>query len=389
MYARLRQKLSITNAITTTVTSPTNWGNNAMSLLIKDIGRLITGASTSISDLNSEIWDLPNSEVVNTQASGWSEYQSNLLTTSTNIWTGNDATAALNSVYFRCPSVMTSNIGGTVYKYGGLGISNNDSTGANNIYWNTLIPWTISNFTGNPTASYFYNNSSGTNPGSTTGRCSFSVSVLNEYIIYASPRCLLVSTRNIGANATLASKVYMQLEYPETAMSKSFNLPNQVIWEISNGVGSSAVVSTGTGANFITTAYNNIGGYTPSTNKDIFSNQVNANLGLVYTPYPLAPTGGWNSFWSSSTGTSDASTLKPATYGSMSNTVNSSGNTISVPAMPLIHYPSWDTVYDMSTLTGIYATRTGLGSTGDTLTLNGQNYAYINATNMSYLVPRQ
>ncbi len=382
MYARIRQKLAITNGSQTVTT--TSLGNNALSLLIKDIGRLITGLVTSVNNLNSEIWDIPNSEVISSIGAGWSEYQTNFLTTSTNLTittTLNDT----NIIYLRAPAAMTSSTGGTVYKYSGLGIHNNSLTYA--IIWNTCIPWGITDHTGNTTANYFLKESS-TNPTSTAnGRNSFQTNILTEYVIYATPRCLFVSSRLIGSSATQAQKVYMQLEYPETALSKIYNLPNQVFWEVSNGAGST---TTGTGASFNTGAYNTVGGAVPRVEGDLFNASAgNQNIGIVYTPYANAPTGGLNSIWSTAAGTADTSTLKPATYGSMSNTVNSSGTLITVPAMPLIHYPSWDSVYDLSTLTGVYATRSGLGATGDTLTVNGQNYAYVNATNMGYLIPRQ
>ncbi len=382
MYARIRQKLAITNSGQTVTT--TSLGNVALSLLMKDIGRLITGLATSVNDLNSEIWDLPNSEVISSIGAGWSEYQTNFLTTSTNL----ALTTSVNNtniIYLRAPAAMTSLAGDTVYKYSGLGIYNNNGSYA--YLWNTCIPWGITDHTGNPTANYFFKESSTSSNTTGNGRNSFQTNILTEYVIYATPRCLFISSRLIGSSATQAQKVYMQLEYPETAVSLAHNLPNQVIWEVSNGVAST---TTGTGATFNIGAYNVVGGAVPSGTGDLFgSSAANQNIGIVYTPYTIAPTGGLNSIWSTATGTADTSTLKPATYGSMSNTVDSAGNLITVPAMPLIHYPSWDSVYDMSSLTGVYATRSGLGTTGDTLTVNGQNYAYVNATNMSYLVPRQ
>lgn len=386
MYARIRQKLAITSS-TQTVTA-TSLGNIALSLLIKDIGRLVTGQITSAAQLNSQIWDIPNSEVVNTVGAGWSEYQSDYLNTSTNIpFAQNTSTM----VYLRCPAQMLNNTGGSVYKYAGLSPTNAYTVPTDNFIWNTHIPWTVTDYTGNPTLNFYFSENSGSPQATGNGRNSFQTNVLTEYVIYATSRCLLISSRLVGSGATAAQKVYMQLEYPATALSQVYNLPNQVIWEVSNG---HSAITTGTGASFNTTAYNVVGGYTGNTGAvrgyEIFDdNAANVNLGLVYTAYPTAPTGGWNSLWSTATGTADASTLKPATYASMANTVDLNGNLITIPAMPLIHYPSWDSVYDLSSLTGVYATKSGLGATGDTLTVNGQDYAYLNATNFSYLIPRQ
>jgi hypothetical protein len=379
MYARLRQKITFHSATTATTTS---LGNNTFSLCLKDIGRLLTGLATGVNDLNSEIWDIANSEVVNTVPAGWSEYQTNFLTTSTNITTSSSVNNT-NCIYLRCPSIMQSSTGGTVYKYTGLGLAYNSGTPGNNVYWNPLIPWGVADFTGSPTCNYpLFTTVTASAP-----RNAFMTNTLMEYIIYASPRCLFISGRYIGASATQAGKVVALLEYPATGLSQAFNLPNQAVWEISNTGGST---TTGTGAGFNNTAYNVAGGYLPSAGSDILTASVaNLNLGLVYTPYTTAPTGGWNSLWSTTAGTADASTLKPATYTGMANTVDLAGNSVTVPAMPLIHYPGWDSVYDMSSLTGIYATKTNLGTSGDTLTLNAQDYAYVNATNTGFLVPRQ
>lgn len=382
MYARLRQKLVIAGA-GTAVSSATSLGSLAASLLMKDLGRVITGLVTNVSGLNSEIWDTANSEIITTTPGGWSEYQSSYLTNSTNI--PQDNTGNTNIIYLRSPSAMTTTGGATIYKYAGIGWGNNYTV--NGDYLNMIIPWTQTTFTGNPTLTYRSNMYSGS--FAANARNPFRVGILNEFIIYASARCLFFSNRYIGSSATAAQKIFAHFEYPATALSQTYNLCNQVIWELSNDPGST---TTGTGAAFNNTAYNIAGGYSPgAAGTDIYTTGPNSNinLGLVYTPYPSAPNGGWNSLWSTAAGTADMSTLKPATYGSMANTYDNSGNLITIPAMPLIHYPSWDSVYDMSSLTGVYATKPNLGSSGDTLTINGQDYAYVNATNMSYLVPRQ
>lgn len=365
----------------------TSLGNTALSLLVKDIGRLLTGQITNTAGLNSEIWDAANSEVVNTVPAGWSEYQSTYLNTSTNI-PGVQASSGM--VYLRAPSLMQSTSGGPVYKYAGLSITNVVASDTNQYLWNTHIPWTVTDFVGNPVLNYWFSNSSALPASSGNGRNSFQTNVINEYIIYSSARGFVISTRLVGSSATAAQKVYMQLEYPATSLSQAYNLPNQVIWEVSNGHGS---LTTGTGAAFNNTAFNITNGYVPALTANgyeiINNSTTNLNLGLVYSPYATAPGGGWNSLWSTTAGTAEASTLKPATFTSMANTVDLAGNTVTIPAMPLIHYPAWDSVYDLSNLTGVYMTRSNLGTSGDTLTLNGQPYAYINATNVSYLVPRQ
>ena len=338
MYARLRQKLSIANGTQTATT--TSLGSNAFSLLTKDIGRLITGQITTAGQLNSEIWDIPNSEVVSTVAAGWSEYQSTFLSSNVDITTGGlgiNFTANNCVVFLRSPSAMTTSTGGTIYKYGGLG-SVNQASGQYGAMLNTLIPWSVTSWTGNPVLTYFVN--SATSTGTGLARNSLQLLNLQEIILYASPRCFVFSARNITQGGTAPQKVYMQLEYPATTLSQIYNLPNQVIYEHSNGINSTI---TGLGSVFDNSAYNVVGGYKNADGgNDIFANANNKNLAVVYTPYLNAPTGGWNSLWSTGGASLDASTFKPATYGSMSNTVDSSGNTITVPAMPLIHYPSWD-----------------------------------------------
>lgn len=363
MYARLRQKFAIAGT-TTAVTTPTALGSTAGSLLMKDLARLMTGAITSTAGLNSEIWDIPNCEIVNNVAAGWSEYQTTYTTTSTNI----PPNTSNSVIYLRTLSANNT------YKYTGIGWSHTGS------YWRMMYPFGVTDHVGNPTLTY-WDASSGATAG---GPCVFETTgKLHEHILYVTPRCIFWSVTVTAATQPFLVQTF--LEYPSTALSTVYNHPNQIIWALFN---TPTGTTTGTGASFNASAFNIVGGYT-TAGAPISHTATNSNLGLVYTHYDNAPTGGFNSLWSTSGGGADTSTLKPTTYGSMSNTVDSSGNLISVPAMPLLHFPSWDTVYDMSSLTGVYATRSGLGATADTLTVNGQNYVYINATTMGYLIPRQ
>lgn len=366
MYARLRQKFAIASS-STAVTTTTALGSNATSLIMKDMARLMTGAITSTAGLNSEIWDIPNCEVVNNVAAGWSEYQTNYTTTSTNI---PNSSAQANLIYLRTLSANNT------YKYAGIGWTANGNTTA---YWRMVYPYDVTDYLGNPTLT-FKDTSPNTSAwgapiNEATGR-------LHEHILYVTPRCIFWSTS--VTTATQPFLVHTYLEYPNTPLSTLYNHPNQVIWTIYNAA---AATTTGTGATFNAAGYNILGGYISQS--PISNTSTNANVGLVYTHYPNAPTGGFNSLWSSGTAAADASTMKPSIFGSMANTVDNAGNTIAIPAMPLVHYPSWDTVYDCSTLTGVYATKPSLGASGDTITLNGQTYAYINATTMGYLIPRQ
>lgn len=365
MYARLRQKFAIASN-TTAVTTTTALGSNAVSLVMKDMARLMTGAITSTAGLNSEIWDIPNCEVVNNVAAGWSEYQTNYTTTATNI----PVSTSNSVIYLRALSANNT------YKYTGIGWAHNVGP-----YWRMMYPFGVTDHVGNPSLTY-WDASTGATAGApsvfeTTGR-------LHEHVLYVSPRCIFWSA--MLTTATQPFLVQTFLEYPNTALSTVYNHPNQVIWALFNTPGGT---TTGTGASFNATAYNVLGGYTSTGGGPLQNTSTNANLGLVYTHYPNAPTGGFNSLWSGTGGGADASTMKPSTFGSMANTVDTVGNAISIPAMPLIHYPSWDTVYDCSSLTGVYATKPGLGASGDTITLNGQTYAYVNATTMGYLIPRQ
>ena len=370
MYARLTQQLSITSA-TQTVTT-TALGSNALSLMLKDIARVITGQVSSVNDLNAEIWDTANSEIIASNT-GWSEYQGTYTTTNTELpfTTG-------SAIYFRADSQNIDKDTNVTKKYAGLGYGNFNATYS--YYWNMYIPYGVSNYTGDPTVSFGHTLA---NASATPTRNSFVTNVLTEYIIYATGSAIVVSATRIGASATESSKVVMYLEYPSTTLSSYYSHPNQVFWEVSNG----NTTTTGTGAAFNATAYNVAGGYTTTT--DIFNGFVtNVNLGLVYTTNSVMPSGGLNSLWSTTAGTADTSTLKPANYSTMADTVDAQGTVISAPTVPLLHYTSWDTGYDLTALTGIYGTKTGLGASGDTTTLEGSNYAYINATNMGYLIPR-
>jgi len=377
MYARLRQK-AVWSGNAATIASPQNLGTISTSLMMKDIGRIITGLVTNVSGLNSNIWDTANSEIVNTVAPGWSEYQSNYLTTSTDVVPSSSTNS--NMIYLRGTSANTTSGSAPIYKYTGLGWANNGLP-QNNLGWNFFNPWYTTDYTGSPTLTFRENQQSGAAAG--RGRNGFSPDTLAEYIIYATPRAIFISACNFGT-LTAPHKVCMFLEHPSTPLSQTYNLPNQVWWEVGNPY----VTNTGTGAAFVNTGYLTVGGYLPGVGSDITqATTSNANFAFVYTNYQGGP--GFTSLWSSASATGDLSTLKPTTYTSMANTVNSSGATISVPVLPLLHFPPWDSVYDLSSLTGIYGTKSGLGANGDTLTVNGQNYAYINATTMGYLIPRQ
>jgi hypothetical protein len=350
-----------------------------MSLMMKDIGRVITGYVTTTSDLNPDLWDIPNSEIVRTVAPGWNEYQSNYVNTSTNIPT--DLTGNTNIIYFRTSAAANTANGAPIYKYFGIGYVNNNGLVTSNYKFNTYNPWFTSDYVGNPTLT-FRSNESFASPNA-LGREPIDASRLNEFIIYASPRAIVLSSQVIGY--VTSSKVSTFLEYTSTPQTQIYNLPNQVFYEVSSESPANTAATT-----FSTTAYNIVGGYNPAVGKDILTTPANnSNFGIVYTYTPTLGTTGFQSLWSTATATNDLATMKPGTYNNMANTTDSAGNLVTVPVMPLIHYPAWDTVYDLSSLTGIYGTRSGLGASGDTLTINGQNYAYVNVTNMSYLVPRQ
>lgn len=367
MYARLRQKLAIPNS-STTVTTTTALGNNAISLVMKDLVRLMTGAVTSTAGLNSEIWDAASSEIINTVPAGWSEYQTTYSTTSTNI---PSTSSGANMMYLRALSQNNT------YKYTGLSWTANANA---NAYYRMLFPYDVTDYTGNPTLSF----RDSTGSASAAGPCVYETTgVLHEHVLYVSPRCIFWSISRTTASQPYY--IHTCLEYPNTALSQAFNHPNQLNWSLFNGIGAT---TTGTGATFVATGYNQVGGYN-TTGVLVANSATNQNIGFVYTNSSNMPAGGTTAIWSAATAAADASTLKPTSFGSMGNTVDLAGNTVTIPAMPLVHYPAWDSVYDCSSLTGIYATKPGLGATGDTLTLNGQTYVYVNATTMGYLLPRQ
>lgn len=389
MFARLRQKVIITSQ-TATANSPNanSLGNIATSLLIKDIARIANGYITTTSDLNSEIWDIANCEVVRTVDPGWQEYQYRRANTNYNLaWSGmSTANATPGMFYFRTPNSANTTNGQPIYKYFGLGLTNTAVGYTFNIYYPHNM--TAADFTGNPNFVFGGFINSGTTV-SARGRYPYGLDVLNEFIIYCTPRVFFISSQTIGT--TTASKVSMFLEYPKTALSDAYNLPNQVWFETASQRSANT-----TGSNFVgpTFMYNIAGGYKTSNpgediNGSVAYSQNNDNFALVYTYAPALGTVGTQSLYSANPATADLSTFKPANNTTMSVTVDSAGNSLTIPVMPLLHWPAWDSVYDCSSLTGIYATKSNLGSSGDTLFINGVPYVYVNVSSMSYLVPKQ
>lgn len=369
MFARIRQKILVDH--TTTVTS-NGTGTNGASVLLKDIARLICGNVTSLNQLNPAIWDIAGSELITTVSGGWSEYQTNLTTTETNM-----VRLTNNIIYLRTRGLSNT------FKYLGLGYTAN-STANTSFFWSPIYPWGVSDFVNSPILSF--KNTSTPSTGQ-PNRPSFSGRYLWEYIIYSSSRTIFIAARNLSSSLTQPSKISMFLEYPATPLSSTYNLPNQVWWDLGSRDSDS---STGTGTNYYITGYKQIGGYDDINELDlnassIWSTSIN-NFAFVYSPYSGSI--GNTSFWGSGTPAKTLSTLKPNVFRTMSSTISSTGTAITIPVMPLIHYPDWDTLYDLSSLTGIYATKSSMGAYGDTLKVNGQSYAYINAANMSYLVPR-
>lgn len=391
MYARLRQKIAITTYTQTVVSSGT--GTNAASVLMKDIARVICGKVTSVNDLNPAVWDIPNCEIVASVAPGWDEYQSNYLTTATNIPI--DTVGNANIIYFRAPSGKQSLNGGIIYKYSGLGFMGNNS-GAVVPTFNIFPSWTVNDYTAaNPVLTYRSNASAGLDQ--INARNAFNGSRC-EYIISSNPKMFVISATIIGSNATISSKVSGMFEFPPTALSELYDFPNHMFWEVSNGSGGALVAnSTGLGSfSQSSSTYQIQGGWNPLFTSDTsFSSSglllASANVGYVYSTVPGGT--GWTAIWPNSSTINalapSLSTLKPPVFTSMSNTFDASGNIISVPLLPLIHYPAFDSMYDISSLTGFYGTKSGIAANGDTININGRPYAYINATNMGYLVPRE
>ena len=385
MFARLRQKIAFSTD-TATANSPNanSLGNIALSLLVKDIARIANGYITTTSDLNSEIWDIPNSEIVRTVDPGWQEYQYDRANTNYNLTITGTATgnSAPGMFYLRTPNSANTANGQPIYKYFGLGIGITATTPRG---FNTFYPWNVNDFTGNPNLVFGGFIGGSTSPYS-RGRYTIFTDTLTEFIIYCTPRVFFISAQTIGV--TSASKVSMFLEYPKTALSDVYNLPNQVWFETASIKG-----GTTTGSFFDTTAYNVVGGYkTADLGQDIVFSTVtsnNHNYAIVHTYTPTLGTPGTQSLYSANPATADLSTFKPANNATMSVTVDSAGNSLTIPVMPLMHWPAWDSVYDCSSLTGIYATKSGLGSSGDTLFINGVPYVYVNVSSMSYLVPKQ
>ena len=368
MYARIRQKLAIN--YTTTVISNGS-GTRALSVLMKDIANLICGNITNVSQLHPSIWDTSNSEVVSQVGGGWQEYQSNYTRTSTNI----DVSISTNTnmMYFRTRSLQNT------FKYFGIGYPYNTSNNSNAV-WNIMYPWRVADFQTDVSLTFRNNNN---NSILSTQRQPFNTAYLTEYIIYSSPRVVIVSARNLSNLIAQPYKTVMFLEYPATPLSVPFKLPNQVWWELSTtGVTSSVNAHTFVGGS----AYKVPGGYNPPENEDINDNSSNTNWAFVYTPYDVNI--GNTSLWRDTSNSTTLSTLKPSMFGTMSSAIKPDGTTQTLPAMPLLHYPQWDTCYDLSSLTGIYGTRSAMGVNGDTLKVNGQNYVYVNTAPMGLLVPR-
>lgn len=374
MYARIRQKISITQA-TTVVENGSNV--SALSVLIKDIAKIITGSVNTLANLNQSIWDIPNSEMFRSSIPTWTEYQSTFLSTANQILPSQSENT--NIVYLRS---ISSNL---TFKYAGLGYASNSLTPSENYSWTFMYPWNVTNFEGDPILSF--RNNSPLPSSSALSKNAFRTDVLMEYTIFSSPKAIFISASSFQ-NSAFPYKICCMLEYPSTLTSNVFKLPNQVYWELSSAYTSGG--SSGNSTNYITNGYAVNGGFNPIDGSEsyISSPAVNdANFAYVYTPY--FGNLGNTSLWSSSTASSELSTLKANIFSGMSNTISLTGESISVPILQLLHFPPWDSCYDLSSLTGIYATKSSLGATGDIVSVNGKTYAYINSKPVGILVPRE
>ena len=407
MYARLRMK-QLYAIPGTTLATATAEGTKTLSVMCKQIAKLLTGQITSTSQLNVEVWDIPNCEIIATVGAGYTEYQTTYLSSATDIPVTNP-----NQIYLRASAQGQTFNGQPVYKYVAVG-PNGIGAGVQSINISPVID--VPSYTGNPTLTWslarnisvsgnrFYFGA-----GICTGAAGTpSLNLQSEIIISASPYGIFVSASAPLRNAQPYFASWI-LDHAPTVIASNYAIPCIAFsktftnWDFQYAPTFSASTSSLTGSatgSTLSAFYLQSGtSQTLPSGFGLFKNAVDdnaeANIFAVATPtvYPGSlGTVGWTSLHNNTTVNSDTnlSTLKPNGYSTtMSNMLDASGNAMSFPMLPLWYWPVWDTFMDLSTNSGVYMTKTGLGASGDDITINGTPYAYINTSPVGYLIPKR
>ena len=404
MYAKLRMKQAFL-VPTTALATATSEGTKAFSVMIKQVAKLLTGQITSVSQLNTEIWDTAYCEIIPTVNPGWSEYQTTYLSTSTDLPISTSAAP----IYLRAPAQGQTLNGQPVYKYLTVG-----PTGAGGGIQSFHICPVMDNisYVGNPTLSWVpapalgavtsYRTMQG---GFTTGYTAATPVYASELTISASPFGIFVAACCYARNAQPYNVTWI-LDHPPTQVASQYAIPCIVFSKTfsnlnpySNTPAAGSTSVTGTAVTNTLDSYFMTTSTIPNSAFGLFKNaddNNNPNTFAAVTASVYPGTQGatyWTSLFSNVTVNSDVnlSTLKPNGYSTtMSSTMlDSNGNSVSFPMLPLWYWPVWDSMLDLSVNSGVYMTKTGLGSTGDDLTINGVQYAYVNSSPMGYLIPKR
>jgi hypothetical protein len=263
--------------------------------------------------------------IVTTQPSNWYEY--------TTVGANNSVTAG-TVIWFR----QRSKSG--VWKYAGLYRTSSPATAHKGI---------LNHYTGDSPSVQATSVGTATNYSAVYG-------ATTEYTIAAGSRYLVIASK-LTTDAHFTD-VHMWLEYPNNDLITQSTLPDHIMYR-----------HIGTGAVY---------GVNSSTDLNFPSGIIEYGLDTTFKILR----GGMP------TGSTQQATMKPGTYTTSVNTVDSLGNFIEYPILPLYTESLYNGFLDCSTLTGVLGAGTGVGNYGDTVTINGIQYIFLKAnTSLSYLVP--
>jgi hypothetical protein len=298
--------------------------NTSIQTAYSEISKVITGAITSPASLTA--FNTATSTIVTTQPSNWYEY--------TTVGANNQVTAG-TVIWFR----QRSKSG--VWKYAGLYRASSPATVHKGI---------LNHYTGDSPSVQATSIGTATNNSAVYG-------ATTEYTIAAGSRYLVIASK-LTTDAHFTD-IHMWLEYPNNSFFSQENLPDHIMYR-----------HIGTGATYGSNASTDLNFPTGIIEYSL----ENGSLKVLRGGMPPSST--------------QQATMKPNTYTTFANTVDSSGAFIEYPTLPLYTESLYSGFLDCSTLTGILGAGTGIGNYGDVVIINGIQYAFLKANaSLSYLVP--
>lgn len=181
-----------------------------------------------------------------------------------------------------------------------------------------------------------------------------------EYTIAAGQGYLVIATRLVSS--AYFTDVHMWLEYPENDEGIFNSLPNHLMYR-----------HFSTGTSYATDATSDL-----AYSTGIVEIARSGNSGVQVL------NGGINS------PSTQHGTLKPNYFTSFSNTVDGSGAFVSYPIVSLFIESTRQGFLDCSTLTGIWGAGHSIANYGDSITIDGIEYAFIKANAcLSYIIPKK